>query len=202
MIGPGQDEQLVTIDLADGTQLQSRYLVGCEGGRSTVRKLLGVGFPGEPSRIHWLLGEVEVGGSAEELAAVAATVPTAQLAFGPSPQATGLYRFVLRAVAVPDGQADRLGDEHPLAGRRMGDLPLDQGHLYGLMHRGRGLLLDRTGGLSAAGWADRVDHVVAGSAVLEPPAVLLRPDGHVAWVGDDHKTLQDRLDRWFGRATA
>ena len=45
----------MTAELADGTQLRARYLVGCDGGRSTVRKLLGIGFPGEPagSRRCW-----------------------------------------------------------------------------------------------------------------------------------------------------
>jgi 2-polyprenyl-6-methoxyphenol hydroxylase-like FAD-dependent oxidoreductase len=46
-----QDDHGVTVELADGTQLRSRYLVGCDGGRSTVRNLLGVGFPGEPARV-------------------------------------------------------------------------------------------------------------------------------------------------------
>lgn len=49
------------------------------------------------------------------------------------------------------------------------------------MHDGRGLLLDRTGRLSVEGWADRVDHVVDAPEDLDAPAVLLRPDGHVAW---------------------
>jgi 2-polyprenyl-6-methoxyphenol hydroxylase-like FAD-dependent oxidoreductase len=48
----------VTAELADGTQLRSRYLVGCDGGRSTVHKLLGVGFPGEASTVETLLGEM------------------------------------------------------------------------------------------------------------------------------------------------
>ena len=48
--GLEQDDDGVTVELADGERLRSRYLVGCGGGRSTVRKLLGVGFPGEPSR--------------------------------------------------------------------------------------------------------------------------------------------------------
>jgi rifampicin monooxygenase len=48
LVGLGQDDQGVTAELADGTRLRARYLVGCDGGRSTVRKLLGVGFPGEP----------------------------------------------------------------------------------------------------------------------------------------------------------
>jgi 2-polyprenyl-6-methoxyphenol hydroxylase-like FAD-dependent oxidoreductase len=51
----------VTAELADGTQLRSHYLVGCDGRRSTVRKLLGVGFPGEPARAETLLGEMEGG---------------------------------------------------------------------------------------------------------------------------------------------
>jgi 2-polyprenyl-6-methoxyphenol hydroxylase-like FAD-dependent oxidoreductase len=48
--GLEQDGEGVTVELPDGEQLRSRYLVGCDGGRSTVRRLLGVGFPGEPSR--------------------------------------------------------------------------------------------------------------------------------------------------------
>lgn len=48
--GLSQDEDGVTAELADGTRLQARYLVGCDGGRSTVRKLLGVGFPASPPR--------------------------------------------------------------------------------------------------------------------------------------------------------
>ena len=66
------------------------------------------------------------------------------------------------------------------------------------MHRGRGLLLDQTGAFSVAGWATRVDHVVDVSAELDVPAVLLRPDGHVAWVGDDQRELLGHLSTWFG----
>jgi hypothetical protein len=51
------------------------------------------------------------------------------------------------------------------------------------MYGGRGLLLDQTGRLSVAGWTDRVDHVVDVSEELDVPAVLLWPDGHVAWAG-------------------
>jgi hypothetical protein len=61
------------------------------------------------------------------------------------------------------------------------------------------LLLDQTGRLSVAGWADRVDRVVDVSEELDVPAVLLRPDGHVAWVGDDQQDPLDQLPRWFGR---
>jgi len=97
LVGLSQDEHGVTAELADGTQLRSRYPVGCDGGRSTVRKLLGVAFLGEPSRIDRLLGEMEVATSPETLAAVAAEVPTTHLAFGPAPHADGVYRFVMRA---------------------------------------------------------------------------------------------------------
>jgi 2-polyprenyl-6-methoxyphenol hydroxylase-like FAD-dependent oxidoreductase len=90
------------------------------------------------------------------------------------------------------------GAGHELLGRRLRDLPLREGRLYELMRRGRGLLLDRTGRLSVAGWADRVDHVADDSAELDAPAVLLRPDGHVAWVGDDQRELPGVLARWFG----
>ena len=87
-----------------------------------------------------------------------------------------------------------------LLGRRLRDVGLKRGRLYGLMHAGRGLLLDQTGRLSVAGWADRVDHVVDVSEELDVPAVLLRPDGHVAWVGDDQQELVSQLPRWFGAA--
>src|SRR5690606_15048297 len=57
VVGLRQDPRGVTAELAGGARVRSRYLVGCDGGRSTVRKLLGVGFPGEPARVEWLLGE-------------------------------------------------------------------------------------------------------------------------------------------------
>ena len=89
-----------------------------------------------------------------------------------------------------------------LLGRRLPDLDVEQGRLYDLLHRGRGLLLDRTGRLTAGGWSDRVDHLADPTAALDVPAVLLRPDGHVAWIGDDQQDLDDHLARWFGEPTA
>ena len=334
LTGLSQDDTGVTAQLAGGTRLRARYLVGCDGGRSIVRKLLGIGFPGEPARTEWLLAEARAAG----------------VRFGPVPHADGVYGFVvpaaevaedgaapptleevrqrLRALAGTDfgvhsprrltrfGDATRLaeryrdgrvllagdaahihppmggqglnlgiqdafnlgwklaaevggrapeglldsyqaerhpvaadvltntraqaellssepgpravrqlvselmdfeqvtryliekitaigvrydfGDEHPLVGRRLRDIELKQGRLYSLMHGGRGLLLDQTGRLSAAGWADRVDHVADVSEELDMPAALLRPDGHVAWVGDDQQDLLSQLLRWFG----
>jgi hypothetical protein len=90
------------------------------------------------------------------------------------------------------------GEGHDLLGRRLRDVGLERGRLYALMHRGRGLLLDQTGRLSVAGWADRVDHVVDVSEELDVPAVLLRPDGHVAWAGEDQRDLLGQMPRWFG----
>ncbi|GGI94237.1 rifampin monooxygenase [Streptomyces brasiliensis] len=352
LVGLSQDEHGVTAELADGTELRSRYLVGCDGGRSTVRRLLGVGFPGEPSRVETLLGEMEVAVPAETVAAVVAEVRKTQLRFGAGPFGEGVYRVVvpadglaedrsvpptleefrrqLRAVAgtdfgvhsprwlsrfgdatrqaeryrvgrvllagdaahihpptggqglnlgiqdafnlgwklaaevsgwAPEGLLDSyhserhpvaadvllntraqmellstepgpravrhllselmdfedvhrylmekiaaigirydFGEGHELLGRRLRDVGLKRGRLYELMHGGRGLLLDQTGGLSVAGWADRVDHVVDVSEELDAPAVLLRPDGHVAWVGEDQQDLLAHLPKWFGAA--
>ena len=94
------------------------------------------------------------------------------------------------------------GEGPQLLGRRMRDIGLKSGRLYALMHGGRGLVLDLTGLLSVEGWADRVDHVVDGSEELDVPAVLLRPDGHVAWIGDGQAELLTQVERWFGSPTA
>ncbi len=352
LVGLSQDEDGVTVELADGTQLRSRYLVGCDGGRSTVRKLLGVGFPGEPAKVETLLGEMEVTEDPATVAAIVGEVRKTQLRFGVVPLGDGVYRLVvpaervaadrtvpptleefkqqLRAVAGTDfgahsprwlsrfGDATRLaeryragrvllagdaahihpptggqglnlglqdafnlgwklaaevngwapeglldsyqterrpvaadvlnntraqmelmslepgpqavrrlvselmdfaevnryliekitaigirydfGEGHELLGRRMRDVELKRGRLYELMHGGRGLLLDQTGRLSVAGWAERVDHVVDVSEELDVPAALLRPDGHVAWVGEDQAGLLGQLPKWFGAA--
>jgi rifampicin monooxygenase len=352
VIGLSQDDHEVTVDLADGTQLRSRYLVGCDGGRSTVRKLLGVGFPGEPARREWLSGEVEATASPEEVAAVVTEVRKTQRGFGVGPSGDGLYRVVVPAEGVaedrsvlptleevkqrlqvfagtdfgihsprwlsrfgdatrqaeryrtgrvllagdaahihpptggqglnlglqdafnlgwklaadvngwaPEGLLDSyhterhavaadvlnttraqvellstepgpqavrrlvsdlmdfdqvnrfliekitaigvrydFGEGHRLLGRRLRDVRRKRGRLYALMHGGRGLLLDQTGRLSVAGWADRVDHVIDVSEELDVPAALLRPDGHVAWVGEDQRDLLSTLPTWFGAA--
>ncbi|MEV8531677.1 rifampin monooxygenase [Streptomyces sp. NPDC051211] len=355
VVGLSQDEDGVAVELADGTRLRSRYLVGCDGGRSAVRKLLGVGFPGEPATVETLLGDMEVTEDPATVAAVVEEVRKTQLRFGAIPDVdgnAGVYRIVvpadgvaedrttaptleefkqqLRAFAgtdfgahsprwlsrfgdatrqaeryrvgrvllagdaahihpptggqglnlgvqdafnlgwklaaevngwAPEGLLDSyhaerhpvgaavldntraqiallgtdpgptalrelfsklmdfeevnryvtemitavgvrydFGEGHELLGRRIRDVALKRGRLYELMHGGRGLLLDQTGRLSVTGWADRVDHVVDVSEELDVPAVLLRPDGHVAWVGDDQQDLLGRLPRWFGAA--
>ena len=353
LVGLSQDDDGVTAELADGTRLRSRYLVGCDGGRSLVRKLIGVGFPGEPSRVETLLGDMELTERPEALTATVTEIRRTHFRFGVMPLGDGVHRVIvpaegvaeergaaptleefrqrLRALAgtdfgvhsprwlsrfgdatrqaeryragrvllagdaahihpptggqglnlgiqdafnlgwklaaevngwAPEGLLDSyhterhpvgarvlantraqfallgtdpgtlalrelfselmdfeevnryltemitavgvrydLGGGHPLLGRRLRDVGLKQGRLYDLMHGGRGLLLDRTGGLSVAGWADRVDHVVDATEELDVPAALLRPDGHVLWVGDDQRDLLTQLPRCFGPAT-
>ena len=88
-------------------------------------------------------------------------------------------RYLIEKITAIGVRYD-FGEGHELLGRRLRDVALKRGRLYELMHGGRGLLLDQTGRLSVAGWADRVDHVVDVSEELDVPAVLLRPDGHVA----------------------
>jgi 2-polyprenyl-6-methoxyphenol hydroxylase-like FAD-dependent oxidoreductase len=108
-----------------------------------------------------------------------------------------------------------LGEGHPLLGRRMPDLDLvtpdGPVRVFALLHDARPLLLDfgEPGGIDITPWADRVrliDAEYAGAwelpvigPVPAPAAVLVRPDGHVAWVGDGTDPgLRDALTRWFG----
>jgi 3-(3-hydroxy-phenyl)propionate hydroxylase len=110
-----------------------------------------------------------------------------------------------------------LGEGHPLLGRRMPDLELTTAdgplRLFTLLHQARPLLLDFAAGgdLDIARWADRVRRIDAGYAgpwelpvlgqVSAPTAVLIRPDGYVAWVGDaTRQGLADALTSWFGPA--
>jgi 2-polyprenyl-6-methoxyphenol hydroxylase-like FAD-dependent oxidoreductase len=100
-----------------------------------------------------------------------------------------------------------LGDGHELAGRSAPDLPLADGtRLAGHLHDGRGLLLDLAGDPElralAQGWADRVLLVTVGGPEGRPlTALLVRPDGYVAWAADQGAGLdglQAALTTWFG----
>ena len=112
-----------------------------------------------------------------------------------------------------------LGEGHPLLGRRMPDLDLVTAdgplRVFTLLHDARPLLLNlgEPGGFDIAPWADRVQLIDAKyvgrwelpvlGAVTAPAAVLVRPDGYVAWVGElTHPGLPDALSTWFGPPTA
>jgi hypothetical protein len=108
-----------------------------------------------------------------------------------------------------------LGEGHPLLGRRMPDLDLltaaGPRRLFGFLHDAQPLLVHfgEPGGFDIGPWAPRVQYIDAASAgewvlpllgeVPAPGAVLVRPDGHVAWVGDvSDPGLPGALATWFG----
>jgi 2-polyprenyl-6-methoxyphenol hydroxylase-like FAD-dependent oxidoreductase len=110
-----------------------------------------------------------------------------------------------------------LGDGHPLLGRRMPDLDLVTAdgplRVFTLLHEARAVLLNlgEPGGVDIDPWTDRVGLIDARcdgawelpvlGAVTAPTAVLVRPDGYVAWVGDGTQAgLADALTTWFGPA--
>jgi 2-polyprenyl-6-methoxyphenol hydroxylase-like FAD-dependent oxidoreductase len=109
-----------------------------------------------------------------------------------------------------------LGEGHPLLGRRMPDLDLVSAaaplRVFTLLHEARPALLNLggPGSLDIAPWADRVQLIDADytgpwelpliGEVPPPTGVLVRPDGHVAWVGENggDAGLEDALKTWFG----
>ena len=108
-----------------------------------------------------------------------------------------------------------LGEGHPLLGRRMPDLDLEAAdgptRVFALLHDARPVLLNlgEPGALELGGWSERVrlvDGRYAGpwelpviGEVVAPAAVLIRPDGHVAWVGEGGtEGLAEALTTWFG----
>lgn len=112
-----------------------------------------------------------------------------------------------------------LGEGHPLVGRRMPDLELTTVDgarcVYELLHDARPLLLNlgAPGSVDIAGWADRVRLADAAhqgewelpviGVVSAPSAVLVRPDGYVAWVGHGgQEGLVESLPTWFGPPAA
>ncbi|MDF0531345.1 FAD-dependent monooxygenase [Tsukamurella sp. 8F] len=99
-----QDPDGVTAGLGDGADVRGRYLVACDGGRSTVRRLIGVGFPGEPSRSDTLIAEAELAMAPDEVAAVNAEVRKAQMFFGAGPLPGGGYRILVPAEGVAENR--------------------------------------------------------------------------------------------------
>ncbi|MFF2075801.1 FAD-dependent monooxygenase [Kitasatospora sp. NPDC058162] len=143
----------------------------------------------------------------------------------PGPATTALRALVGELIAHDDNLARiaalmagsdvryATGCSHPLAGGFAPELALDtpdgSTRLAELAHSGRPLLLDLTGGTlgladRAAGWKDRVDVLAADCAPAQPPAgaLLLRPDGYVAWACAPGEADREGLDRalrdWFG----
>jgi 3-(3-hydroxy-phenyl)propionate hydroxylase len=111
-----------------------------------------------------------------------------------------------------------LGEGHPLLGRRMPDLDLltatGAQRVFTLLHDARPILLDfgDPGALDVTPWAERVRRIDARyvgawelpvlGAIAAPTAVLIRPDGYVAWVGDGTEHgLHDAMTTWFGPPT-
>ena len=108
-----------------------------------------------------------------------------------------------------------LGEGHPLLGRRMPDLDLVTANgplrVFELLHDAKPLLLNLAdpGGFDVTPWGDRVQLIDADDigrwelpvlgAITAPTAVLIRPDGYVAWVGEGtDRGLADALATWFG----
>ena len=106
-------------------------------------------------------------------------------------------------------------DAHPLIGRRMPDLDLQttegSTRVFTLLHHARPVLLDLAGpgAFDTTPWADRVVYIGATheggwelpvvGEIAAPPAVLIRPDGYVAWAGDlSDPELPRALTYWFG----
>jgi 3-(3-hydroxy-phenyl)propionate hydroxylase len=112
-----------------------------------------------------------------------------------------------------------LGEGHPLLGRRMPDLDLITAkgplRVFALLHDARPVFLNlgEPGSFDITPWADRVPLIAARydgpwdlpaiGTVAAPTAVLVRPDGYVAWVGDRTEAgLADALTTWFGPPAA
>ena len=152
----------------------------------------------------------------------------AQRALGATDERTGALRDFLAELLTMDQPrkhiagmisgldvAYDLGEGHPLLGRRMPDLDLviadGTVRVFELLHDAKPVLLnvDDRVSLDITQWAPRVrpmDAHYAGpwelpvvGAVPAPTAVLIRPDGHVAWVGEGTDAgLRDALTTWFG----
>jgi hypothetical protein len=146
----------------------------------------------------------------------------AQIALmAPGPEVAALRTLLGELLTFPDTQrhmagllagADvryAVGDDHPLSGWPVPDLTLDDGRRVAeLLHDGRPVLLDLGAGFAdtARGWTDRVDTVTAGIADRPAGALLIRPDGYVAWAADEfgsarQAALRAALQRWFGPPT-
>ncbi|WAJ43203.1 FAD-dependent monooxygenase [Mycobacterium sp. Aquia_216] len=136
----------------------------------------------------------------------------------PGPEVTALRTLFGEMFTVPEVQKRMaallagsdvtydVGDDHPLSGRLVPDLTLDDGRrIAELLHDARPVLLDLDGSAGPAlhGWTDRVDTVSASMADRPAAGLLIRPDGYIAWAADtfgpaEEAGLRAGLQRWFG----
>jgi len=115
--------------------------------------------------------------------------------------------FVAGLLAGSDIRYD-IGDPHPLSGLMVPDLTVETvdgpRRIAELLRTGRPVLLDLTTDACFAGiaqdWADRVDTVTGTSPEAPAEALLVRPDGYVAWAAGQAEGLRAALTRWFGSA--
>ena len=139
------------------------------------------------------------------LAAPGPEVEALRSLFGELVSQREVTRHMAALLAGSDVRYD-VGDGHRLSGLMVPDLYLDDGRrVVELLHDARPVLIDATGGAASAAtraWSDTVD-AVTGSIDDGPAAMLIRPDGYVAWAADtfddaDAEQLRAALARWFG----
>ncbi|WP_405162446.1 FAD-dependent monooxygenase [Nocardia sp. NBC_01499] len=143
--------------------------------------------------------------------------------FAPGPQVTAMRTLLGELLERPENTAHiarllagsdtryETGDDHPLAGRMAPELTVETSdgtqRVAELLRKARPVLLTLIGDAAstdvAQGWRDRVDLVVATSIDAPVAAMLIRPDGYVAWACDDVEhsdadRLREALTRWFG----
>jgi 2-polyprenyl-6-methoxyphenol hydroxylase-like FAD-dependent oxidoreductase len=134
---------------------------------------------------------------------------------GAGPEVAALRTLFGELLATPDGAShianvlagsdlpyDMGSGGHQLCGRMVPELVLDDGRrIAELMRAGRPVLVDSSGRYAEAaqGWADRVE-ITQAAVVDGPAALLIRPDGYIAWAADgfDDTGLVGALQRWFG----
>lgn len=140
------------------------------------------------------------------LAAPGPEVGALRTLFGELAEKPEVSEHLAHLLAGSDVRYD-VGDDHRLAGRLVPDFTLDDGRRVAeLLHVARPVLLDLSGGaLQTTGLPDRVE-VVTGTSADAPAALLLRPDGYVAWAADgvDAHTLgglHAAAARWCGQLT-
>jgi 2-polyprenyl-6-methoxyphenol hydroxylase-like FAD-dependent oxidoreductase len=103
--GFAQDDTGVDVELSDGRSLRAKYLVGCDGGRSVIRKKAGIDFPGWDASISYMIAEVEM---AEEPAFGVRGDEKGTYALGP--REDGRVGVVLREEHVGQGDEPTLSD--------------------------------------------------------------------------------------------